>query len=119
MTTTSATTKNKGLAALTTNPQTTTKHKTKFTDNSTNNQRLKLLDYLQEHGSITTAEARDNLDVMSPAPRIMELRRIGILINTVSDQWISNHGINHKGIARYVLTKKQPIESINDSGVTQ
>lgn len=35
--TTSATTKNKGLAALTTNPQ-TTKRKPKFTDNSTNNQ---------------------------------------------------------------------------------
>ena len=105
--TTIETTKNMGLAAQTTNPQTTTKHKTKFNDKSTNNQRAKLLDYLIEYGSITTAEARDNLDVMSPAPRIMELRRFGYLINTVSDSWISEHGINHKGIARYVLTQLQ------------
>ena len=107
MPTTSDTTKNKGLVAQTTNPQTTTKHKAKFTDNSTNNQRAKLLDYLQEHGSITTAEARDNLDVMSPAPRIMELKALGYLINTVADNWISDHGINHKGIARYVITQLQ------------
>ena len=36
-------TKKKGLAALTTNPD-TTKRKIKFIDNSTQNQRLKLLD---------------------------------------------------------------------------
>ncbi|MDO9282744.1 MAG: helix-turn-helix domain-containing protein [Methylotenera sp.] len=103
-------TKNKELAASTTNPLNYTR-KTKFTDNSTNNQRLKLLDYLQEHGSITTAQARDDLDVMSPAPRIMELRRFGYLINTISDSWISDHGINHKGIARYVLMQTSPIAS--------
>ena len=101
--------KNKELAASTTNPL-DYKRKTKFTDNSTNNQRAKLLDYLQEHGSITTAQARELLDVMSPAPRILELRRYGYLINTVSDSWISDHGINHKGIARYVLAQSQPLD---------
>jgi predicted HTH transcriptional regulator len=111
MDTTSDTTKNKGLAASTTNPETTPTKKPKFTDNSTNNQRAKLLDYLKEHGSITTAQARELLDVMSPAPRILELRRFGYLINTVSDHWISDHGINHKGVARYVLTQIKPIES--------
>ena len=111
MPTTSATTKNKGLAAQTTNPKTTTKTKPKFNDNSTNNQQAKLLDYLQEHGSITTAIARKELDVMSPAPRIMELKALGYLIVTVCDNWISDHGINHKGIARYVLTQTKPIDS--------
>lgn len=72
---------------------------------------------MQQHGSITTAEARDKLDIMSPAPRIMELRSFGYLINTVADNWISDHGINHKGIARYVLTQKQPIEAIDNSEV--
>ncbi len=107
--TTNTTTKNKGLAARTTNPDTTTAKKPKFTDNSTNNQQAKLLDYLIEHGSITTAQARKELDVMSPAPRIMELKALGYLIVTVCDNWISDHGINHRGIARYVLTQIKPI----------
>lgn len=117
MPTTSATTKNKGLAATTTNPQTTTKRKAKFTDNSAFNQRLKLLDWLFECGSITTSEAREHLDIMSPAPRIMELKQAGYLIVTVTDNWTSPHGINHKGIAKYVLTQKQPVERDNDSEV--
>lgn len=84
---------------------------TKFTDNSAHNQRSKLLDWLFERGSISTSEARENLDIMSPAPRIMELKRKGYSIVTVTDNWTSPHGINHKGIARYVLTQKQPIDS--------
>ena len=111
MATTSDTTKNKGLAAQTTNPETTPTKKPKFTDNSTNNQRAKLLDYLQEHGSITTTQAREDLDILSPAPRIMELRARGYSIVTLVDNWISGHGINHKGIARYVLTQTQPLDS--------
>ena len=107
MTTTS--TKDKGLAAPTTNPQTTT-HESNFTDNSTLNQRLKLLDWLFEHGSITTAQAREKLDVMSPAPRIMELKRDGYLIVTLITSWTSVYGIKHR-IGRYVLTQNEPVES--------
>jgi hypothetical protein len=106
MTSTSAITNNKGLAAPTTNPQTTTKHKPKFTDNSTNNQRIKLLDYLQERGSITTAQARDELDIMSPAPRIMELKALGCLITMKWENWVSEYGIKHR-IGRYYLTQLQ------------
>jgi hypothetical protein len=84
---------------------------TKFTDNSAHNQRLKLLDWLFERGNISTSEARENLDIMSPAPRIMELKRAGYSIVTVTDSWTSPHGINHKGVARYVLTQKQPVDS--------
>ena len=109
-------TKKKGLAALTTNPD-TTKRKMKFTDNSAQNQRLKLLDWLLEKNSITTTQARNNLDIMSPAARILELKKHGYLIDTVPAEWISEHGINHKGVARYVLTQKQPVEAINASGV--
>ena len=108
--------KKKGLAASTTNPE-PTKHKNKFTDNSVQNQRLKLLDWLLEKNSITTTQARTNLDIMSPAARILELKKHGYLINTVPAEWISEHGINHKGVARYVLTQKQPVEMINASGV--
>lgn len=102
-------TKNKGVAAPTTTPKNTTT-KPKFTDNSAHNQRLKLLDWLFEKGAITTAQARESLDIMSPAPRIMELRKAGYLISTVWDNWTSEYGIKHC-IARYVLTQKQPVES--------
>ena len=54
---------------------------------------------------------------MSPAARILELKKYGYLISTVPAEWISDHGINHKGVARYVLTQKQPVEMINASGV--
>lgn len=107
--TTSENTKNKGLAAETTNPQKTTR-KSKFTDNRAHNQRAKLLDYLIEHGSITTSEARELLDVMSPAARIMELKARGYLIVTIWDDWTSDYNIKHR-IARYVLTQKQPTAS--------
>ena len=107
---------NKGLDADTTNPD-NTKRKPKFTDNSAQNQRLKLLDYLLEHNSITTSEAREKLDIMSPAPRILELKAKGYLIVTVPAEWVSDYGINHKGVARYVLTHRVPVESINNSEV--
>ncbi|MDP2101292.1 MAG: helix-turn-helix domain-containing protein [Methylotenera sp.] len=90
---------------------------TKFTDNSAFNQRLKLLDWLFERGNISTSEARENLDIMSPAPRIMELKRAGYSIVTLMDNWTGPHGINHKRIARYVLTQKQPLETIENSEV--
>lgn len=111
-TTTSENAKNNGLAAQTANPKAKTT-KPKFNDNSAFNQRLKLLDWLFERGSITTSEAREHLDIMSPAPRIMELKRAGYLIVTVWDNWTSEHGIKHR-IARYVLTQKQPIDCGKD-----
>ena len=100
----------KGLVAGTTYPQTTSKPKPKFIDNSTNNQRAKLLDYLQEHGSITTTQARDELDIMSPAARIKELIALGYLITMKRESWVSEYGIKHS-IGRYYLTQIKPIDS--------
>lgn len=107
-------TKNKGLAVAA-NPKTNTS-KPNSNDNSTFNQRLKALDYLLEHGSITSNEAREKLDIYSPPARIFELRQAGYLLNTVWDNWTSEHGIKHR-IARYVLTQKQPVERDNESEV--
>lgn len=106
---TTSSTKNKGLAAPTTNPQ-TTKHKFNFTDNSTLNQRLKLLDWLFDHCSINTSQAREKLDIMSPAARIMELKRDGYLIVTLITTWTSAYGIKHR-IGRYLSTQNEPVES--------
>ena len=105
--------KNKGAVASTTTPKTS---KTNFNDNSAQNQRLKSLDYLLEHGSITSSEAREKLDIYYPPARIFELRQAGYLINTVWDNWTSEHGIKHR-IARYVLTQKKPVEAVNESKV--
>ena len=117
MQTTSENTKNKGLAASTTNPESKTA-KPNFNDNSAHNQRLKILDWLLEKGSITSAEAREKLDIYYPPARIFELRQAGYLIVTIWDNWTSEYGIKHR-IARYVLTQKQPVESVNASGVAQ
>lgn len=102
--------KNRGVAASTTTPKAKTT-KLNFKDNSAHNQRIKLLDYLLEHGSVTTSEAREKLDIMSPAARIKELRESGYIIHTVWERWTSEHGIKHR-IGRYVLIQKQPLETI-------
>ncbi|MDI1307886.1 MAG: helix-turn-helix domain-containing protein [Methylotenera sp.] len=100
--------KRKGLATLTTNPKAKTTQ-SKFTDNSALNQRLKLLDYLLEHGSISTSEAREKLDIYYPPARAFELKRDGYQILTIWNSWTSEHGIQHR-IGRYVLTQKHPLD---------
>ena len=102
------TAKTKGLAAQTNNPQNKTT-KPNFNNNSSYNQRLKILDWLFEKGSITTSEAREYLDILHPAGRVKELKEAGYLIDTIWDSWTSEHNIEHR-IGRYVLTQKQPVE---------
>lgn len=48
-------------------------------------QRATILEHLQQHGSISTLEARMMYFIMSPASRIMELRRQGWCIITERD----------------------------------
>ena len=108
-------TQNNGLAAQTANPKGKTT-KANFNDNSALNQRLKILDYLLEHGSISTSQAREKLDVYYPPARVSELRRDGYLIVTIWEIWISEHGIKHR-IARYVLQRKEPLENLELSEV--
>ena len=112
-------TKNKGAATPATTPKIKKTTKRNFKDNSSTNQCLKMLDWLIEKGNITTTQARQHLDVMSPAARILQLKKAGYLITNISDTWTSDHGINHNGVARYVLTQKQPVEAINNSEVTK
>ena len=73
------------------------------------NQQAKLLAHLEEHGSITTTEAREDLDIMSPAPRMMELIALGHLITMKLENWVSEYGIKHR-IGRYYLTQVKPID---------
>lgn len=102
-------TKNKGVAVGATTPIKITS-KSNFTDNSIHNQQDKLLRFLFLYGSISTSEARNTLDIISPSARVSELKRQGYLIVTVWDYWTSNYGIKHR-IGRYVLTQQQPLLS--------
>lgn len=76
--------------------------------NSNAAQRGRLLQYLRQHGSITTLKARDELSVMHPSGRIRELRHVGhsIITNWVID--IDSAGIKHRqGLYVLCVTEKE------------
>lgn len=71
---------------------------------SSSAQRKRILNRLRNVGSggMTTIQAREDLDVMAPAPRIFELRNLGHEIVTIRDCDENAQGNNHP-CARYVL----------------
>lgn len=73
-------------------------------------QRQRLLAHLRDVGpmGMTTIEARENLDVMAPAPRVFELRGLGHHIETIFDRDENAQGNNHS-CARYVLVDENRI----------
>jgi hypothetical protein len=77
--------------------------KSRFNDTSAHAQRQRLLAYLIEFGSVTTVYARDVLGIMSPAPRVQELRQRGYNIITERIKANDHLGVSHYGVARYVL----------------
>ena len=60
-------------------------------------------------GNITTIEARDYLDVMSPAARLLELREQGWVIVSIRVRQVAECGTVHS-IANYIL-KSLPVRS--------
>lgn len=80
-------------------------------NNSTAGQRQAILKWLQEQGPLTTIQARDELGIMSPAARVMELREQGHPIITNWTTTIDRTGTKHRE-AKYVLfsvsIKKHP-----------
>lgn len=78
---------------------------TNLSDTYLNAQRTRLLDALQSSGvdGITTIQARHELNILAPAPRVFELRHdYGKNIKTVWTQGMTPEGYSHR-IARYVL----------------
>jgi hypothetical protein len=65
-------------------------------------QRVRVRDFLQRYGSLSTLDARHLIDVMHPAARVMELRRFGHKIATVWAQETTPEGARHR-VARYHL----------------
>ena len=86
-----------------TNPKVTGKvSKTNDSGNDAPAQRSRLEKWLGTHGRIDTVEARGELDILSPASRIMELRKLGFSIETVWIDRETDAGKRHR-IGRYVL----------------
>jgi Helix-turn-helix domain len=67
-------------------------------DHSAHTQCTRLLNYLIRNHVVSTTECRNNLDIISPAPRIFELREQGFRIAT---HWTRDER-NHR-VANYVL----------------
>ena len=72
-------------------------------DNSTEAQRQRLLAALRRR-PVTTIEARRDLDIMAPAPRIFELRQRGFQIVTIWAHQATDCGWEHR-VTRNVLIK--------------
>ena len=68
--------------------------------NSNEAQRTRILEWLRGE-SLTTLQAREHLDIMHPAGRVMELRKQGFNIFT---HWTNE--ANHR-VARYVLLSSE------------
>ena len=77
---------------------------------STESQRSLLLDHLKK-GPLTTIQARDELGVMSPAPRVMELRRQGHNIITLWTETVDRTGTKHRE-GQYVLLTEEEREPV-------
>ncbi|WP_244109482.1 helix-turn-helix domain-containing protein [Burkholderia anthina] len=76
-----------------------------YSSNDAAAQRHRVLDFLRQYGSLSTLDARHKIDVMHPAARIMELRRIGVEISTVWTQEATPEGGWHR-VARYHLMRE-------------
>lgn len=77
--------------------------KSQLNDTSASAQRQRLKAALIEFGSVTTIYAREALGIMSPAPRVQELRAMGCKIVTERIDATDSLGVRHCGVARYVL----------------
>lgn len=88
-------------------------------NNSTSGQRQAILEWLQERGSLSTIQARDELGIMSPAARVMELREQEEPIVTQWTTTFDRTGTKHRE-AKYVLCsaiiKKAPTTSDQTNG---
>jgi hypothetical protein len=87
-----------------------TSDKVRTTHTNSTIQRQVILDALKQRHElgITTLEARQQLGVMSPAPRILELKAKGHHIVTIPTDIVTDDGVMHQGVARYVLLGLAP-----------
>lgn len=76
--------------------------RSKSSGNDADAQRRRVLDFLRQHGSLSTIDARHLIDCLHPAARVMELRNAGYSIATVWSHEVTPEGGKHR-VARYHL----------------
>ncbi|MBT0585113.1 helix-turn-helix domain-containing protein [Alteromonas oceanisediminis] len=76
-------------------------------DTSAHTQRNQIVALIKQYQSMNTPEFREN-GIMAPAPRIFELRKMGMAIDKVLETYIDNTGKTHHGVARYYFPNKPP-----------
>lgn len=74
-----------------------------ITDNSATSQRVRLLERLQL-GPVSTFDARYELNIMAPAPRVKELREQGHPIQTDLQTLTDPLGFEHDRVAVYYIS---------------
>ena len=85
---------------------------TDLSDNSTKAQRARLLAHLRLHGSITTAHAREHLNIYDPRVRKHELVRDGHYIEMTWVIAVTAQGYAHKvGLYTLIEDKKSEVQS--------
>ncbi len=85
--------------------------KTHSDDISSSAQRVRLLGYLRQHGSINTFEAMRLLNILRPGARISELRAQGHDIRTYLATLEDDQGRAHPNVATYYLGA-EPAEKV-------
>lgn len=95
----------------------TSNNDTKHTENDAATQRARLLEALKQ-GSVSTPEARSELDVFAPAPRIFELRAKGYRIDTVMVPIETAFG-KMRMVARYVLQGNEPAKNCQEASAAK
>lgn len=80
-----------------------------LSDNSAKAQRARLLAYLRLHGSITTAHAREHLNIYDPRVRKHELVRDGHCIEMTWVIAVTAQGYAHK-VGLYTLIEPNNVE---------
>lgn len=80
------------------------------TDTSAHTQRAQIIALIKQYQSMNTPEFREH-GIMSPAPRILELRAQGHKIEKVLETYFDKTGKKHSGVARYYFANNPPVES--------
>ena len=85
-------------------------------DSSASNARAIIIQALRT-GPKTTIQLREQWGVMAPAPRILELKLRGFNIITVPVSAYTADGVQHRGVARYILLAEPT--AANDDAIVQ
>jgi hypothetical protein len=99
----------------------------KLHDTSASAQRARVIQALRT-GAKTTIQLREEWGVMSPAPRVLELRMRGYDIETVPVSAATADGVLHRAVARYAslhepvsreVARSTSIDAANDAEIAK